>query len=261
MATSQTLPPPFIPIEGVINVRSVGGYHDASVKPSILYRSADPSRITPTGKTQLQALGVRHVFDFRADDEIASYKTPAPDVPAVEFHRVPVSESRAFDPVSLAARLQEFASDERGTFVRVNNEILESAGPAFEVVLRHMINHPDEPCMVHCTVGKDRTGIFTALLLMLLGVRDENIAGEYALTTLALDPYRPLLMERFKQRVGNVDNWDGLAQMISSKPENMLAILQMVREKYGGAEGWIASRTSLTSEDVLLLRSSLLAKA
>ncbi|KAF7289236.1 TYR-PHOSPHATASE-2 domain-containing protein [Mycena indigotica] len=255
---ANPLPPPFITIEGIINARSVGGYSDPPTKPNLLYRCADPSRITPTGKIQLQALGISDVFDFRADDEIASYNTPAPDVAGITFHRVPVSEKRAFDPISLAARMEEFANDERGTFVRLNNEILESAGPAFQTVLRHMLDNPDKPCMVHCTIGKDRTGIFTALLLMLLGVPDKDIAAEYGLTSAALEPYAPLLIERFKQRVGNVehDNWEGLSQMISSKPENMEAILQMVREKYGGAEGWVTTHTSLTSSDVELLRQN-----
>jgi protein tyrosine/serine phosphatase len=107
--TSQSLPPPFVIVEGVINARSVGGFSTSDtdsdiVKPVILFRSADPSRITPKGKEQLLALGVRRVFDFRADDEIAGYKTTAPMIPGVEFLRAPVSESRAFDPVSLAAR-------------------------------------------------------------------------------------------------------------------------------------------------------------
>lgn len=107
--TSQSLPPPFVIVEGVINARSVGGFSTSDtdadiVKPAILFRSADPSRITPKGKEQLLALGVHRVFDFRADDEIAGYKTTAPIIPGVEFLRAPVSESRAFDPVSLAAR-------------------------------------------------------------------------------------------------------------------------------------------------------------
>ncbi|KAF7290093.1 TYR-PHOSPHATASE-2 domain-containing protein [Mycena chlorophos] len=252
------LPPPFVHIEGLVNMRAVGGFTAPKTKPIILYRCADPSRITPKGKEQFAALGIRDVFDFRADDEIASYQTPAPDVPGVKFHRTPVSESRAFDPVSLAARMSDFASDERGMFVQMNHEILETAGPAFEKVFRYMVEHPEEPCMIHCTVGKDRTGIFTALTLNLLGVPDEEIAAEYGLTTEALKPVLPIMVARFKERVGHVDNWDDLAHMISSDPANMLAILEMLRDKYGGAEGWILSQTSLTTEDVSRFRSNYL---
>ncbi|KAJ7125423.1 protein-tyrosine phosphatase-like protein [Mycena epipterygia] len=261
---ASSLPPPFVVIEGLINVRSVGGYTTSGhslVKPILLFRAADPSRITPTGKEQLLALGVRRVFDFRADDEITSYKSAAPEIPGVEFVRAPVSESRAFDPVSLSARMQEFAGNELETFVTLYHEILEMGGPAFEKVLRHMLDRPDEPCLIHCTAGKDRTGLFTAILLMLLGVPDDEIIKEYALTAVGLEPFLPLLIERFKQQVGDVENFDGALKMASSRPETMIATLKMVRERYGSAEGWVATHTSLTESDLLALRQNFLVKA
>lgn len=45
------------------------------------------------------------------------------------------------------------------------SQILDSAGPAFGVVLRHIRDKPDSPCIFHCTAGKDRTGVLAALLL------------------------------------------------------------------------------------------------
>ncbi|KAJ7647914.1 protein-tyrosine phosphatase-like protein [Roridomyces roridus] len=257
------LPPPFVSIEGLINTRSVGGLRTTSsnsIKPIVLFRAADPARITPKGKDQLLALGVHRVFDFRADDEIKSYKSAAPDVPGVEFVRAPVSENRAFDPVSLAARMKEFAGNEEETFVKLYHEILESAGPAFEKVFRHMLDKPDQPCLIHCTAGKDRTGLFTAILLMLLGVGDDAIAQEYGLTTEGLKPFLPMLIERFKQQLTGADftnsDWDGAMKMANSKPETMLATLKMIRETYGSAEGWLTSHTSLTEQDVLVLRQN-----
>ncbi|KAF7362496.1 TYR-PHOSPHATASE-2 domain-containing protein [Mycena venus] len=263
--TTQNLPPPFVVIEGVINTRSVGGFPTSTqsniVKPIVLFRSADPSRITSKGKEQLLALGVRRVFDFRADDEIASYKSTTPVIPGVEFLRAPVSESRVFDPVSLGARMKEFAGNELETFVTLYHEILEIGGPAFEQVFRHMLDKPDEPCLIHCTAGKDRTGIFTAILLMLLGVPDEEIIKDYALTAVGLEPYLPLLIERFKQQVsGDLDNWDGAMKMVSSRPETMATTLNMVREKYGSADGWVTSHTSLSKQDILALRQNFLVK-
>ncbi|KAF8161798.1 protein-tyrosine phosphatase-like protein [Mycena galopus ATCC 62051] len=265
--TTESLPPPFIVIEGVINARCVGGFSSRIdsdirvVKPVILFRSADPSRITPTGKEQLRALGVRRVFDFRADDEIVSYKSTSPVIPGVEFLRAPVSENRAFDPASLAVRMKEFAGNELETFVTLYREILELGGCAFERVFRHMLNRPDEPCLIHCTAGKDRTGIFTAVLLMLLGVSDEDIKAEYALTTIGLEAYLPLLIERFKQQVpGDVDNWDGAMKMASSRPQTMAAALNMIRETYGSADGWVMSHTKLTERDIQTLRQNFLVK-
>jgi hypothetical protein len=100
--------PPFIDIEGVINIRGIGGCPTASHRPSlrspILFRSGEPSGITPRGKDQLVAIGIRRVFDLRSDIEIAGYKTPTPAIEGVEFVRAPVSQKQAFDPANLAPR-------------------------------------------------------------------------------------------------------------------------------------------------------------
>ncbi|HWE60959.1 MAG TPA: tyrosine-protein phosphatase, partial [Chloroflexota bacterium] len=58
-----------------------------------------------------------------------------------------------------------------------------------------LLGEPDAlPAVVHCTAGKDRTGIVVALLLGLAGVPVETIAADYALTAQYLtdDFYRGL---------------------------------------------------------------------
>lgn len=100
--------PPFVVIDGVINVRDLGGYAtsnpDLVVKSTCIFRSGELSYITDRGREQLRALGISKIFDMRSDGEIANYKTKAPIIEGVEFTRVPVSQTEAYDPVSLAAR-------------------------------------------------------------------------------------------------------------------------------------------------------------
>jgi hypothetical protein len=70
---------PFVEVEGVFNIRSVGGCpipaRGLFLKSPTLFRSGELFGITPTGKSQLTALGIRRVFDLRSDAEIAGYKT------------------------------------------------------------------------------------------------------------------------------------------------------------------------------------------
>ncbi|EEB89246.1 hypothetical protein MPER_12680, partial [Moniliophthora perniciosa FA553] len=168
---------PFVAIQGVINARAVGGYATSSniVKPTILYRSGDPSHITEKGIEQLRSLGIRRIFDLRADSEISSYAAATPSIYGVEIVKTPISQEQVFDPVSLAKLMKQFETNELQTFMDIYQSILELGGPAFETILRHLLNKPDEPCLVHCTAGKDRTGLLVALLLMILGVNDQII--------------------------------------------------------------------------------------
>jgi hypothetical protein len=103
----STLPSPFVAIDGVINIRSIGGYPTPSrslLRSPSLFRSGELSGITSKGKDQLVSLGIHRVFDLRSDVEIAGYATSTPVVDGIEFVRVPVSKTRAFDPVDLAPR-------------------------------------------------------------------------------------------------------------------------------------------------------------
>lgn len=99
--------PPFIAVEGVINVRTIGGYRtDAShiVDPKLVFRSGEVSGITETGKQQLVALGIHRVFDMRTNLEINSYKTPRPNIPGVEFVPVPVGKEDPWEAGSIEER-------------------------------------------------------------------------------------------------------------------------------------------------------------
>ncbi|KAG7091308.1 hypothetical protein E1B28_010354 [Marasmius oreades] len=259
--------PPFVTVEGLFNTRAVGGYSVPSdpqsvvrVKPAILYRSGDPSRITEKGKEQLLSLGIRRAFDFRNDSEIAGYGSKVLEIPNVEVTKAPVSRDhdKSLDPATLIKQLMsQFETNEIQAFMRIYTEILELGGPAFEKILRHMIEKPDEPRLVHCTAGKDRTGVFVALVLMILGVNDQDIIDDYSLTTIGLEPVIPLIKERAgKLNKAYQENPIAAQKMGSSRPETMAATLHMIRQKYGGAEEYLKSHTSLNDSDIRQLREN-----
>ncbi|THV06664.1 hypothetical protein K435DRAFT_773023 [Dendrothele bispora CBS 962.96] len=254
--------PPFVDIEGVINCRIVGGYSTSDpcivVKPVGILRSGDPSRITDRGKEQLVSLGVRRIFDLRADTEVSAYSSARASIPGVEFVKVPISEKEAFDPVNLALRLKQFHERELETFLDLYHEILELGAGAYEVIFKHLIERPNELCLVHCTAGKDRAGLFTTLLMLVLGVPDEQIVQEYILTNVGLAPALPGLTARFMQNDVYRENWDGVMNMGSARSETMIATLKMIREKYGSAEGYLKSHTNIKDEDIQKLRENLL---
>jgi len=59
--------------------------------------------------------------------------------------------------------------------------MLSDGTPCFAAVLAQILARPSDPILLHCTAGKDRTGVIVALLLSLCGVADETIAKEYDL--------------------------------------------------------------------------------
>ncbi|KIJ66752.1 hypothetical protein HYDPIDRAFT_85094 [Hydnomerulius pinastri MD-312] len=254
--------PPFVTVEGVINIRSVGGFATSNeglvVKANAFFRSGELSYVTEKGKEQLRALGIKKIFDLRSPTEIKNYNTSAPTIEGIELVCSPIIPNEALDQEKLRQRLKDFATDERETFVSVYRENLNLAGRAYGLILAHIRDHPEVPCLVHCTAGKDRTGVFTCLLLMILGVGDEDIAYDHALTAVGLAPVYDMLAERFSKQDIFKDNIKGTENMGSSKYENMLATIEMIRSDYGGAEEYITGHTTLTDADIEKIRSNLL---
>lgn len=92
-----------------------------------------------------------------------------------------------YSPAALATRWKGYFEGATG-FPKVYAVILEKGAPQYRKIFIHLIeNHSissTKSIIVHCTAGKDRTGLFGMLLLGLCGVDDEIIANEYALSNL-----------------------------------------------------------------------------
>ena len=80
--------PPFLAVDGVINIREFSGCPSALrpasvVRPRTLFRSGEPNRISARGVEALRVLGVKTVFDLRADVEIATFQTASASIEGV----------------------------------------------------------------------------------------------------------------------------------------------------------------------------------
>jgi hypothetical protein len=75
-------------VDGVANFREIGGYSSSEesnnqpsiVRPKHIFRSGELTYIKPSGADMLKQLGIRKVFDLRADAEIRDYNAPPADL-------------------------------------------------------------------------------------------------------------------------------------------------------------------------------------
>ena len=128
--------------------------------------------------------------------------------------------------------------------------------PAIVEALRLISDPANRPVVVHCTAGKDRTGIVIAMLLDILGVDHEVIVADYHVTSANMGP----ILERI--RSAQVFKENGLAAapdwIFESAPETMREFLARMTERYGSAEQW-ALGNGLSAGDIARLRDTLLA--
>jgi protein tyrosine/serine phosphatase len=107
------------------------------------------------------------------------------------------------------------------------------------------------PVVVHCMAGKDRTGVVCALALSLLGVSDEDIATDYALTEVSMRSLTEYLRVQAPEAV------EGNEHMFDSPREAMLLFLADLRERHGSVEAFV-HEIGLSAEQVAAMRNHLL---
>lgn len=206
------------------------------------------------------------VYDLRSAQEIAR---DGPEWAGVEVDKtqpfegvgirrewVPVFATQDYGPEAVAIRYQYYTSGTEG-FVKAYHDILKAAPKAYGTILRHLAQPDPSPCLIHCTAGKDRTGVLVALLLWLAGVDKESIAQEYSLTDQGLAPLKPLFIERLLQNPALKGNREGVLTMVSCKKETMIATIEMIEKDFNGPEAYMKKQCGMSDEEIVQLKKNL----
>jgi protein-tyrosine phosphatase len=108
------------------------------------------------------------------------------------------------------------------------------------------------PLVFHCAAGKDRTGLMAALVLSLLGVGEEDVVADYALTGLATER---LVADWQAANPGRPLEWHGYGQ---APAEAMRLLLAELTARYGSVRRYAGTRLGADEELVAALRERLL---
>ncbi|KAI9345137.1 protein-tyrosine phosphatase-like protein [Zopfochytrium polystomum] len=251
----QTCPQRIVAVDGVKNFRDFGGYPVGNgewIRSGILYRSAELGSITTAGISTVQRLGIKSVFDLRSNQEVVRRPPSEALNEVARRYHVPVYAEKDFSPEALGVRWKLYESGVLG-FPHVYMLILDNGAPVFKKIISSLITvSPEpskgpEPMVVHCTAGKDRTGVIVAVLLKFLGVADDLIVRDYALTETLLAS-------------AGVISLDGVRSMMSSKAEAMVGTLASLAKEYGSAAGYIQKKLGFSAMELSRLRDGLVTK-
>ncbi|MFG1705467.1 tyrosine-protein phosphatase [Nonomuraea sp. M3C6] len=169
--------------EGCFNVRDLGGIPVAAggvIRPGAVVRSDCPERLTEVGWSALVRYGVRTIVDLRNDEERQGDLLARP-VSLTTVH-VPLDDS---GDTAFWSYLWENELDGSPLYYRV---FLERKASRCAAVLAAIARARQGGVLVHCGLGRDRTGLIAMLLLALAGVRSDDIASDYELSTDRLPP-------------------------------------------------------------------------
>lgn len=215
-----------ITVEGGVNIRDLGGYPtlDGQVtRHGRLIRSANLDKITPAGQQTLLSYGLRTVIDLRHDNEVRDYPDVFAGSTSVRYLHLPFSREEYAGGDSYA-RLDEY-------YVRS----LAAHGSNICAIIGAIAD--SEPgILYHCAVGKDRTGLISALVLGAVGVPAEVIAEDYAETTRHIAHLIEQWRENGRQRGDDMTYFD---RDVAADAPIMLATLATLENEYGGVENYL----------------------
>lgn len=236
-----------LPLEGTYNVRDIGGYGTVDghmTRWGILFRADGLHRLPPDAQEQLRGQGIKTVVDLRRSDELEA----APNVFAGSSHVT-------YHHMSLLIDKPPVVVENPRSLIEIYRVILDERQDQVRTVLSTFAAPEGLPAVVHCTAGKDRTGVIVALILGLCGVPHDTIVADYALTATYLGEG---FMEESRQRaLKRGYAWEQYQPLVTCPPENMEATLYHLDTTYGGFEAY-ADHIGFAKEQIRRLREAVL---
>lgn len=163
---------------GCFNFRDIGGYPTADgqrVRWGQYFRAGRQDRMTPADLEQLKALGIKTQIDLRMPAEAADQGPGPLGAMGASYHNIAVI------PEGGTTELSRLVGDTAISGKRYLG-YLEFGPQTWHKLFALYANAADHPLLIHCTAGKDRTGVSTAFLLTVLGVDRSWIEADYVLT-------------------------------------------------------------------------------
>lgn len=184
---SQSTPDTVFRLEGAPNFRDIGGYAGIggrTVRRGRLFRSDTLSRLTERDFDRMAGLGVHLVCDLRSEVERSHRPTRWPRHYCPEVLHFDVNADLRAADADMLQILRADPSESGAVAMMIESYrtipmVLRAyLGPLF----RRIAAGEATPLVFHCSAGKDRTGVMSAVLLRSLGVSREDVITDYLLT-------------------------------------------------------------------------------
>lgn len=233
-------------LDGPLNFRDLGGYpvgRDRSVRTGLLFRSDGLDTLTPSDAHLLMnVFELSTVVDLRSEEELARTGPSLLEQGGLAVHHLPIVD-----------RTQQFFGDGDQRISAAYLKMIADAEGRFAAAVQ-LLAGLDGPAVFHCAAGKDRTGLLAAFVLDLLGVDDDLIAEDYALTAAIMPAFRqrierrmvnePALRERMEASGRTPEMLD---EMLSARASTIHVVLTALRAEYGSVESWLLQKGLSTS--------------
>jgi len=234
-----------VDVPGAFNFRDVGGLptEGGRTRAGVLFRSGNLGHLTSAGRARVTGLGIRRIVDLR-DDEERRFEPSQVGGLGIETVHLPM----------FAGSASSFFADDL-SLEDVYRALIDGSAPRLVEAARAVIE--SQPVLVHCTVGKDRTGLSIALILSAAGVDEDAVIADYSRTEELLPAARNEgVLRHLRSRYPRARHLEDL--VTRSPSDAMRAVFEDLRLRYGSPVEYLQAY-GLTTAEIAELRRVLVA--
>lgn len=223
-------------LSNTINTRDLGGYPLECGKITaynVFLRSDAPVKVSDNDIKLLLASNITTIVDLRSDDEVKIKPCAFKNNNSFEYYHCKIYGDGCLPESveAVPASYFEMVEDQKTVCNIMRIFVRAKAG-----------------ILYHCTAGKDRTGVISALLLSLAGVCKNDILYDYEISQIYLEA----MLQQFSKSYKDLD-----VNIITPKAEYMGKFMDMFQKKYNSIEEYL-SKIGLSDSEILKLKIKLI---
>ncbi len=240
-------------VKKVVNFRTFGGFKNSdgrTLKKDFFYRSGNLHNLKKKSFHTIEELGIKTIIDLRNAKEIAQKPDHLPK--QIDYHKYSAFEDEG-DQLTQARKLvlkgKVNASDADKRMLDFYREYVTENPEIIKQIINEILES-DQPVLYHCTAGKDRTGIISALILEILNFDRKTIYNEYLLSNNYRENIiqkRLLLAKRLHFLYPKMD-LEVLENLSWIKSAYLDAAFDEITAKYGSVEYYIENILEISKE-------------
>ena len=264
----------FIPVNGIINARDLGGYimqDGRRLRDGMLIRSAHLADASDEDLQYLSSIPVSKVIDFRKDIEMNG-KTDRM-VPGAEYIRLEIDASGKIVSQATEDEKRLFTGNKQfdvkkfmvmAAFNPMAQRIAQQMYPnltndpecrkQFKQFFRLILDTANGAILYHCTQGKDRTGFASALILAALGADRDTIVADFDATNRVYEEDVRQCCQNVLLMGGKENEIATVKSFLGANTDNFIKALESIDREFGSMEAYLKGPIGLTDQDILTLR-------
>jgi len=250
-------------LAGAPNFRDIGGYATVDghhVRWNRVYRSSELSHLTADDAQKVDALDLASVLDLRTANEREASPSAWLHPPGDIYQ----------SPKETLAPVMHLILDDAGSadgarmgMIKFYAEMPDMYRSEYAAMFRR-VAAGDLPILVHCTAGKDRTGVAVAVLMTSIGVSRNLVIEDYQLTE-RLGPAPTDAGKRAAAAPSDAKTQDTLAHLPEESrralgraaPEYIQAALDSIDREYGSSDAYLEHGLGLSKTEITAVRAAL----